>query len=230
MTGKSLYFFDEGDPTNKRLLGGKGAGLCMMTQLGLPVPPGFVITTEVCRKYYELGGRLPDGLMDEVRLAMRRLEEITGKKFGDSSNPLLVSVRSGSMLSMPGMMDTILNLGLNDEVAEGLARLTGNRRFALDAYRRFLQMFGKIVLGIEGEKFDIVFLDPPYGSDLALQLVTWLGNHLELLQGPRLVVVQQLARESLPEAVGGLIAFEHRRVSEHVLRFYSPTGDWGDER
>ncbi|MEM1689503.1 MAG: pyruvate, phosphate dikinase [Candidatus Hadarchaeales archaeon] len=156
-SNKSLYFFDEGDPTNKRLLGGKGAGLCMMTQLGLPVPPGFVITTDVCKKYYELGGKLPDGLMDEVRKAMQRLEKMTGKSFGDKSNPLLVSVRSGSMLSMPGMMDTILNLGLNDETMEGLARLTGNRRFALDAYRRFLQMFGRIVLRVSGEKFDKVF-------------------------------------------------------------------------
>jgi pyruvate,orthophosphate dikinase len=157
MAGKDLYFFEEGEATNKRLLGGKGAGLCMMTQLGLPVPPGFVITTEVCKRYYELGGRLPDGLMDEVREAMHRLEQKTGKRFGDPSNPLLISVRSGSMLSMPGMMDTILNLGLNDEVAEGLAKLTGNRRFALDAYRRFLQMFGKVVLGVGGEKFDKAF-------------------------------------------------------------------------
>jgi pyruvate,orthophosphate dikinase len=154
---KNLYFFDEGDPTNKRLLGGKGAGLCAMTQLGIPVPPGFVITTEVCRKYYEAGGRLPDGLMEEVREAMGRLEKLTGKKFGDPSNPLLVSVRSGAMLSMPGMMDTILNLGLNEETVAGLAKLTRSERFAYDAYRRFIQMFGKVVLGVPGEKFDEIF-------------------------------------------------------------------------
>jgi pyruvate,orthophosphate dikinase len=153
---KRVYFFEEGDGTNKELLGGKGAGLCTMAQLGLPVPPGFIITTEVCREYYRQG-RLPDGLVEEVREAVRRLEERTGKRFGDPSRPLLVSVRSGAKYSMPGMMDTILNLGMNDAVAEGLARLTGNERFALDAYRRFLQMFGKIVLGVKGEKFEEIF-------------------------------------------------------------------------
>ncbi len=154
---KNLYFYDEGDPSNKRLLGGKGAGLCAMTQLGIPVPPGFVITTEVCRKYYELGEQLPEGLMDEVKQAMKKLEDLTGKKFGDPTNPLLVSVRSGAMLSMPGMMDTILNLGLNDETVQGLIKQTKNERFAYDSYRRFIHMFGKVVLGIPGEKFDEIF-------------------------------------------------------------------------
>jgi pyruvate,orthophosphate dikinase len=154
---KRLYFFDEGDGTNKRLLGGKGAGLCTMAQLGLPVPPGFVITTEVCKQYYDAGGKLPAGLMDEVMEAMKKLERITGKGFGDPKNPLLVSIRSGSMYSMPGMMDTILNLGLNDETVEGLAKLTNNERFAYDAYRRFIQMFGKIVLGVDGKKFEEIF-------------------------------------------------------------------------
>ncbi len=155
--GKNLYFFDEGDGTDKRLLGGKGAGLCTMAQIGLPVPPGFVITTEVCKSYYESGGKLPEGLMDEVGAAMRKLEELTGKGFGDPKNPLLVSIRSGAMLSMPGMMDTILNLGLNDESVEGLAKRTKNERFAYDVYRRFIQMFGKIVLGIDMKKFDDIF-------------------------------------------------------------------------
>ncbi len=154
---KNFYFFDEGDGGDKRLLGGKGAGLCMMVQLGLPVPPGFVITTEVCKRYYESGGKLSEGLMDEVGGAMRKLEGLTGKRFGDPNNPLLVSIRSGAMLSMPGMMDTILNLGLNDESVEGLAKRTKNERFTYDAYRRFIQMFGKIVLGIEGEKFNDIF-------------------------------------------------------------------------
>ncbi len=154
---KDLYFYDEGDGKNKRLLGGKGAGLCTMTQLGLPVPPGFVITTEVCKRYYDAGGKLPDGLMGDVGEAMRRLEKLTGKGFGDPKNPLLVSIRSGSMLSMPGMMDTILNLGLNDETVKGLARLTDNERFALDAYRRFIQMYGKVVLGIDAKKFEDAF-------------------------------------------------------------------------
>ncbi len=151
---KNLYFYEEGDGKDKRLLGGKGAGLCTMTQLGLPVPAGFVITTEVCKKYYEAGGKLPDDLMKDVRAAIAKLEKTSGKKFGGAENPLLVSIRSGSMLSMPGMMDTILNLGLNEETLEGLARLTKNERFSLDAYRRFIQMFGKIVTGIDAQKFE----------------------------------------------------------------------------
>ena len=124
---KWLYFFDEG-VSDKKLLGGKGAGLCEMTSLGLPIPPGFVITTTVCEEFYKKGQKLPDGLMDSVFDAMESLEERTGKKFGDPANPLLVSVRSGAAVSMPGMMDTILNLGLNDQVVEGLVeahRATG---------------------------------------------------------------------------------------------------------
>ncbi len=149
---KWLYFFDEG-VTDKKLLGGKGAGLCEMTALGLPIPPGFVITTNVCEEFYRNSQELPTGLMPSVLSAMASLEERTGKRFGDSKNPLLVSVRSGAPVSMPGMMDTILNLGLNDVVAEGLANLTGDRRFAYDTYRRFIQLFGKIVLGVEEEEF-----------------------------------------------------------------------------
>lgn len=135
-------------------LGGKGYGLVEMTRLGIPVPPGIVITTEMCRRYYKNGRRMPDGLWEKVVGLMKKLEEKTGKRFGDPSNPLLVSVRSGAPYSMPGMMDTILNLGINDEVAKGLARLSGDKRFAYDTYRRFLQMFGKIVLKVPGEKFE----------------------------------------------------------------------------
>ena len=149
---KWLYFFDEG-VTDRKLLGGKGAGLCEMTSLGLPIPPGFVITTSVCEEFYRGGQRLPTGLMGSVLAAVASLEERTGKRFGDTSNPLLVSVRSGSPVSMPGMMDTILNLGLNDAAVEGLASLSGDMRFAYDTYRRFIQLFGKIVLGVEDEEF-----------------------------------------------------------------------------
>jgi pyruvate, orthophosphate dikinase len=151
---KPIYFFDEADGGNKMLLGGKGAGLAEMTRLGLPVPPGFIITTEICEKFYEAGRRLPDGLMDEVRKSIRRLEGLTGKGFGDCENPLLVSVRSGAPVSMPGMMDTILNLGLNDETVEGLAKQSGKPEFAWDTYWRFMQMVGKIILGIDARKFD----------------------------------------------------------------------------
>jgi pyruvate, orthophosphate dikinase len=151
---KPIYFFDETDGITKMLLGGKGAGLAEMTRLGLPVPPGFIITTEICEKFYEAGRRLPDGLMDEVRKSIRRLEGLTGKRFGERENPLLVSVRSGSPVSMPGMMDTILNLGLNDETVEGLANQSGNPEFAWDTYWRFMQMLGKIILGIDARKFN----------------------------------------------------------------------------
>jgi len=118
---KRIYFFDDPEPVGRELLGGKGAGLAEMTRIGLPVPYGFTVTTEVCREYYRLGGRLPDGLKEEVIQSMHRLEDKAGKKFGDPSNPLLISVRSGARVSMPGMMDTILNLGLNDETVLGLA-------------------------------------------------------------------------------------------------------------
>nr|MDQ3883624.1 pyruvate, phosphate dikinase [Thermoproteota archaeon] len=153
---KPIYFFDETDGVNKMLLGGKGAGLAEMTRLGLPVPPGFIITTEICEKFYEAGKRLPDGLMDEVRKSIRRLEGLTGKRFGDSENPLLVSVRSGSPVSMPGMMDTILNLGLNDETVEGLAKQSSKPEFAWDTYWRFMQMLSKIILGIDARKIDSI--------------------------------------------------------------------------
>ena len=145
--------FEEGDPGNKMLLGGKGANLCAMTQIGLNVPPGFIITTAACLAYLE-ANRLPDGLMAAVRTHIADLERKTGKRFGGTEHPLLVSVRSGSAMSMPGMMDTILNLGLNDETLQGLIRETANPRFAYDSYRRFIQLFGKIALGVPDEKFD----------------------------------------------------------------------------
>src|SRR5258706_414273 len=138
----------------KDLLGGKGAGLAEMTNAALPVPPGFTITTQACNAYYGSGAKFPEGMWDQVLESMHQVERATGKTFGDPSNPLLVSVRSGAKFSMPGMMDTVLNLGLNDETLKGLARLTSNERFAYDAYRRFIQMFGKIVLGIDGELFE----------------------------------------------------------------------------
>src|SRR3954447_20432156 len=144
----------EGDATMRDLLGGKGAGLAEMTNAGLPVPPGFTITTEACNDYFANGERLPDGLWDDVLEAVKAVERETGKGFGDPKNPLLVSVRSGAKFSMPGMMDTVLNLGLNEETLNGLIALTGNERFGWDAYRRFIQMFGRIVMDVKGERFD----------------------------------------------------------------------------
>jgi pyruvate,orthophosphate dikinase len=151
---KWVYLFEHAPAANRDLLGGKGAGIAAMTQAGLPVPPGFTITTEACRQYIGNGDKFPPGLWEEVMAALKALEAKTGKKLGDPENPLLVSVRSGAKFSMPGMMDTVLNLGLNDQAVEGLARQTSNERFALDAYRRFIQMFGRIVLGIPAERFD----------------------------------------------------------------------------
>src|SRR5688500_6342548 len=144
----------EGDSSMRGLLGGKGAGLAEMTKAGLPVPPGFTITTEACNDYFAAGERLPDGLWDDVLAAVKVVERETGKGFGNPANPLLVSVRSGAKFSMPGMMDTVLNLGLNEQTLHGLVVLPGNERFGWDAYRRFIQMFGRIVMDVEGEKFD----------------------------------------------------------------------------
>ena len=155
---KFVFSFKEGDGKNKHLLGGKGANLCEMTQIGLNVPPGFVISTEACLTYLDSPGReLPAGVMTEVREQIERVETAAGKRFGDPANPLLVSVRSGSAMSMPGMMDTILNLGLNKETLQGLIRQTNNERFGYDAYRRFIQLFGKVALGVPDEKFDKEF-------------------------------------------------------------------------
>jgi len=154
---KYVYSFEEGDGKNRMLLGGKGANLCEMTQIGLNVPPGFTITTEACLGYIEQGNKMPDGVMDQVKAHMTALEKKTGKVFGDAHNPLLVSVRSGSAMSMPGMMDTILNLGMNKDTLQGEIEQTGDERFAYDAYRRFIQLFGKIALGIGDEHFDVPF-------------------------------------------------------------------------
>jgi pyruvate,orthophosphate dikinase len=156
---KPIYFFNEGRATMRNLLGGKGAGLAEMTQAGLPVPAGFTITTEQCLAFYDAGRRMPGDLEQEIRRAMAELEQRTGKRFGDAANPLLVSVRSGARVSMPGMMDTILNLGLNDTTVTGLAKLTNNERFAWDAYRRFISMFAHVVLGVDKELFEHVVDD-----------------------------------------------------------------------
>ncbi|MEW6043650.1 MAG: pyruvate, phosphate dikinase [Thermoproteota archaeon] len=153
---KMVYFFDEGDGKNKKLLGGKGAGLCEMTRIRLPVPPGFTITTDVCKMYYQNGKTLPKSLWVEVKKNIAKLERKTGKKWNSNDNPLLVSVRSGAAISMPGMMDTILNLGLNDNSVNALAKKTNNPRFAWDSYRRFIQLFGKVVFCVDDKKFDHV--------------------------------------------------------------------------
>ena len=153
---KSVYSFEEANSKNRMLLGGKGVGLSEMTRLKLSVPPGFTITTQVCNQYYENGRKLPKNVIPEIMRNIRKIEKKTGKRWNSTINPLLVSVRSGAAISMPGMMDTILNLGLNDQTVLGLAKKTNNPRFAWDSYRRFIQLFGKVVFGVSDEKFDKV--------------------------------------------------------------------------
>ena len=152
MSKKFLYLFSEGNGRMRELLGGKGANLAEMTNLGMPVPQGFTISTEACTQYYEDGETINDEIQAQIMEYIAKMEEITGKKFGDLDNPLLVSVRSGARASMPGMMDTILNLGLNDEVVEAFAKKTNNPRFAYDSYRRFIQMYSDVVMEV-GKKY-----------------------------------------------------------------------------
>ncbi len=178
MSTKYVYLFADGQTEGtgkmKDLLGGKGSGLAEMTNAGMPVPPGFTITTEACNAYYSSGEQFPEGMWDQALEALAKVEAATGKKFGGTDNPLLVSVRSGAKFSMPGMMDTVLNLGLNDETRVALARMTNNERFSWDAYRRFIQLFGKIVLGIDSEKFEHVF--DAYKKELGVQGDTEVGE------------------------------------------------------
>ena len=192
---KYVYSFNEGSKDMRALLGGKGANLAEMTNIGLPVPFGFTITTDVCRKYSEDGGVLDQAVIDEVWDHISELEEVMGKKFGDNENPLLVSVRSGAPVSMPGMMDTILNLGLNDVAVEGLAKKTNNERFAYDSYRRFIQMFGDVVMEIKKSNFDAVFEGQKQkaGAEFDVQLTT--DDLKEVISGYKEVVLRELGRE-----------------------------------
>jgi pyruvate, orthophosphate dikinase len=192
-----IYEFEKGDGKNKMLLGGKGANLCEMTQIGLNVPPGFTITTEACLAYLEKN-QLPDGLMDDIKGHMKALETKTGKGFGSADNPLLVSVRSGSSMSMPGMMDTILNLGLNETSLKGLIKQTANERFAWDAYRRFIQLFGKIALNISDEPFDHLMgvTKHKYGAPQDVDLLT---EHLKELSEGFLAIVKKHSGKPFPQ-------------------------------
>jgi len=180
MTKKYVYLFQEGKASMRDLLGGKGANLCEMTNIGLPVPPGFTITTEACNEYYTNGENVPAGTWDQVWPALAEIETVTGKLFGDKLNPLLVSVRSGAKFSMPGMMDTVLNLGLNDDTVEALAKNTQNERFAWDCYRRFIQMFGDVVLEVEHYIFEQILVTAKEkqgvhnDSDLSPESLKWM--------------------------------------------------------
>ena len=192
---KYVYSFNEGSKDMRSLLGGKGANLSEMTNIGLPVPFGFTITTDVCRKYSEDGGVLDQAVIDEVWEHITELEEVMGKKFGDNENPLLVSVRSGAPISMPGMMDTILNLGLNDVAVEGLAKKTGNDRFAYDSYRRFIQMFGDVVMEIKKSNFDAVFEGQKKKAGVEYDVDLTTEDLKEVIKGYKEVVKRELGRE-----------------------------------
>jgi len=203
---KLIYFFGngkaDGTGTMKDLLGGKGAGLAEMTNAGVPVPPGFTITTEVCNLFYDLGKRVPEGLDGEMRDYMKKMEDALGGKFkfGDLDRPLLVSVRSGSKFSMPGMMDTVLNLGLNDKTINGLIRMSGNERFAWDAYRRFIQMFGNVVMGIEKDAFEHIIHEAKKKRKLKLD-IEMTAEDLKGLVVKFKAKVKQIAKRDFPQEV-----------------------------
>ena len=193
-----VYFFGEGTKDMKKLLGGKGANLSEMTNIGLPVPPGFTITTEACITYYENGQKYPDGFMAQVETNMKKLEKAMGLNFGDVDDPLLVSVRSGAAVSMPGMMDTILNLGLNDKTVAGIIKKTGNKRFGMDSYRRFIQMFGNVVMEVEHAKFEeaLQHLKDKKGAKFDTDLS---ADDLETLVADYKKIVEKEKGESFPQ-------------------------------
>lgn len=192
---KFVYSFNEGSKDMKDLLGGKGANLAEMTKIGLPVPFGFTVTTEACNRYYDEGKKIGDDIVASIFEKLEELENTTGKKFGDVENPLLVSVRSGAKISMPGMMDTILNLGLNDQTVEGLAALTENPRFAYDSYRRFIQMFGDVVMEIAKTKFDAIFdaKKEEHGYEFDVDLTT--EDLKEIIVGYKALVKEEMGRD-----------------------------------
>jgi pyruvate,orthophosphate dikinase len=184
----------DGDAEMKDLLGGKGANLAEMSALGLPVPPGFTITTQVCNRYYAGGGSYPDDLAAQVTDALAEVEALAGKRFGDPANPLLVSVRSGARASMPGMMDTVLNLGLNDETVTGLAALAGDRRFAFDSYRRFIQMYSSVVLGLDHHMFEEILDDRKDALSVTVDTALSADDWVEVVHEYKAAVQRELGR------------------------------------
>ncbi|HXV56953.1 MAG TPA: pyruvate, phosphate dikinase [Gaiellaceae bacterium] len=211
MANRYVYDFSEGAELGREVLGGKGIGLAEMTAIGLPVPAGFTVTTEACREYMRLGGKVPEGLDEQIEEAVARLEETSGKRFGDPAYPLLVSVRSGAAISMPGMMDTILNLGLSEEAVAGLARATGNERFAYDAYRRLVQMFGEVVEGIDGQLFERELAALKERRDVA-QDVDLGAADLQELTGRFLEIYRERTGEAFPQDARGQLERSVRAV------------------
>ena len=231
---KYVYLFNEGNASMRNLLGGKGANLAEMTGLGLPVPRGFTVTTEACTRFYNDGEVIAKEIEDQIYEALSKTESIVGKKFGDPDNPLLVSVRSGARASMPGMMDTILNLGLNDTVVEGLAKLTNNKRFAYDSYRRFIQMFSDVVMGIEKSKFENI-LDAVKEENNALvdtdltaeNLQEVVRRYKELFKEEKGFEFPQDPRVQLMEAVRAVFRSWNNPRAIVYRRLNDIPGDWG---
>ncbi|NPV07452.1 MAG: pyruvate, phosphate dikinase [Anaerolineae bacterium] len=231
---KWVYLFEEGNASMRNLLGGKGAGLAEMASIGLPVPPGFTITTEACNAYTELGGEFPEGMWEQVLEGLRTIEEKTGKRFGDPSNPLLVSVRSGARVSMPGMMDTVLNLGLNDETLKGIAQATGNERFAYDAYRRLIQMFSRIVRRLDPEPFEEILteykektegkLDTDLTTDMLKEIVQRFKNHYKEQLGEDFPTDPY---EQLRQAIAAVFESWMGRRAVDYRNFHKLPHNWG---
>lgn len=224
----------EGRSDMRELLGGKGANLAEMSNLGLPVPPGFTITTEVCTAFYDNDRAYPDGLNDEVEAALGAIEKLVGRKFGDAKDPLLVSVRSGARASMPGMMDTVLNLGLNDETVEGLASVSGDRRFAYDSYRRFIQMYGDVVLGVDHYHFEEILEihkeDKGYSLDTEMGADDWaevVGQFKKKVQSELDAPFPQDPREQLWGAIGAVFGSWMNARANTYRRLHNIPASWG---
>lgn len=231
---KYVYLFNEGNASMKNLLGGKGANLAEMTNLGITVPQGFTVSTEACTKYYEDGKKLSNDIVEQIYVSLSNIEKLTGKKFGSIENPLLVSVRSGARASMPGMMDTILNLGLNDETVEGLLRLTNNERFAYDSYRRFIQMFSDVVMGIEKRRFEDILDEvkeskgAKFDTDLsASDLKDVVKKYKALYEKEMGKEFPQEPKEQLLEAVTAVFRSWDNPRAIVYRRLNDIPGDWG---
>jgi len=232
MGKKYVYFFGageaEGSKEMKDLLGGKGSGLAEMVRAGLPVPPGFTISTEACREYFSLGNKFPNGMWEEALEALHRVEDLMGRKFGDMENPLLVSVRSGAKISMPGMMDTVLNVGLTDSTLKGLIKMTGNPRFSYDAYRRLIQMFGKTVKGIPGEEFENVLEEykertpGKQDTDLTVEMLVEIVEKFKAIYKKHLKEnFPQDPFQQLKEAVSAVFASWYGKRAVDYRNFYN---------
>jgi pyruvate,orthophosphate dikinase len=224
----------DGGMGDRNLLGGKGANLAEMAAIGLPVPPGFTISTEMCQRYYDEGESFPDSLRAEVADGLAHIESVTGKRFGDAADPLLVSVRSGARASMPGMMDTVLNLGLNDATVEGLAGLSGDRRFALDSYRRFIQMYSNVVLGLDHHMFEEILDEHKDRLDKHVDTALTAEDWAEVVRDYKTAVDRELGRpfpqdpsDQLWGAIGAVFASWMNDRAKFYRRMHDIPESWG---